>query len=280
MSLKSAIVVFATFAFRALASPAEPPQPQNPEDWSLLNFRRTCAADQSRCSYTFLVSEDPTKVPKYCNFDIDAAGGLPAYQTDFSSLKCPGVPEYTINGGWDEQGFITLTVINDPRKLLSFFAFRDDELWAGEPATPQTSKVFIYPMPAKREVEAREEETGLAYASSWKILDLIRYEFNRGAPYTDALIMSFGIQSGHNPIETCHIVTPLFEGIQPLGMSFANVACKYGGWTASWGHNETTDEAVMTLINANHDRIAYFGFNEVSTHIILGDNGPRPVSSF
>ncbi|KAL2873928.1 hypothetical protein SGCOL_010899 [Colletotrichum sp. CLE4] len=279
MSFKSAIVVLATLAVRTLAAPTEPVQPQSPEDWTLLNFRRTCAADQSRCSYAFVVSEDAAKVPKYCNFDIDAAGGLPAYQTDFSNLKCPGVPEYSINGGWDEQGFITLTVINDPRKLLSFFAFRDDELWTGEAASPQQSEVFGYPFSAKREVMASQEESEMAYASSWKIKDFIRYEFNRGAPYSDALIFRFGIQSG--PLtEACLLIMPLFEGTVPLGKSFADAPCGYGGWTVSWGHNETTDEAVMTLMNANHDRRAFYGFNDVSKNIILGDNGPRPASAF
>ncbi|UQC82615.1 uncharacterized protein CLUP02_08105 [Colletotrichum lupini] len=252
MSIKSAIVVLATLAFRAIAVPVEPARPPNPEDWTLLNFRRTCAADQSRCSYTFFVSEDAAKVPRYCNFDIDAAAGLPAYQTDFSSLKCPSAPEYTINGGWDEQGFITLTVINDPRKLLSFFAFRDDELWAGEAATPQQSKVFDYPFSTKREVVASQEESE-------------RHTLPAGR---------LRISSD------CLLIIALFEGTVPLGKSFADAACGYGGWTVSWGHNETTDEAVMTLMNVHHDRRAFYGFNDVSKNIILGDNGPRPASPY
>lgn len=179
MAFKFRLFLAALAAIQALALPSGLPQPPNPEDWTLLDFRRTCAEDQSKCSYSFLVSEDATKAPKYCNFDIDAAGGLPAYQIDFSSLKCPGGPEYTVNGGWDEREFITLTVINDDRKLLSFFAYRDVDLWAGDGAVPQQSTVYIYPMPAvKREVETRDEEANLPYASAWRIKDLVRCEFD------------------------------------------------------------------------------------------------------
>ncbi|KXH46207.1 hypothetical protein CNYM01_07699 [Colletotrichum nymphaeae SA-01] len=279
MAFKFGLILAALAATQALALPSGLPQPANPEDWTLLDFRRTCAEDQSRCSYSFLVSEDATKAPKYCNFDIEAAGGLPAYQTDFSSLKCPGGPEYTVNGGWDEREFITLTIINEERKLLSFFAYRDVDLWAGDGAAPQQSTVHIYPMPAvKRDVETRDEEVNLPYASAWRINDLVRYEFNRGQPNSDALIMRFGIQALGTPIEQCLLIIPLFQGTRPLGKSFYDAPCDYGGWTVSWGHNETTDEAVLSLINANHDRIAYFGYNNVSTNVVLGTNGPRPVS--
>ncbi|KAJ0166867.1 hypothetical protein CTA2_5520 [Colletotrichum tanaceti] len=154
----ASVIVLATLAIRALASPAEPPQPQNPENWSVMGFRRVCSEDQSQCSYSFLISEDPVKVPRFCGFTVTAAGGLPAYQTDFAVLKCPGVPEYTINGGWDERAFVTLTVINDQRRLLSFFSFTDADLWAGVEATPQTSKVFIHPIPIKRQMKQKEQE--------------------------------------------------------------------------------------------------------------------------
>ncbi|GKT58778.1 hypothetical protein ColTof4_10219 [Colletotrichum tofieldiae] len=307
----TSVIILATLAIPALAFPAEPPQPQNPENWSVMGFRRVCLKDQSQCSYSFLISEDPAKAPKHCNFAIDAAGGLPAYQTDFAVVKCPDAPEYTINGGWDERHFVTLTVINDQRNLLSFFAFNDADLWAGTEATPQTSKVFIYPMPAKREAakqkgqdkaeqqrkkleeakktqqqrdreegkkleEARKKDGGIAYASGWNLVDVTRFEFNSG-PYTDKLVMMFGIQSGNSTIEVCHINVPLFEGLRALGKSFAHQECKHGGWSASWGHNETTGAAVMTVINKYKDRRAYFGFTEVNTRVLLGNNGPNPT---
>ncbi|GJC93652.1 small secreted protein [Colletotrichum higginsianum] len=142
------VIVLASLAILTLASPAEPPQPQNPRTgpfWASV-------------VYSFLISENPAKVPRFCGFTVTAAGGLPAYQTDFAVLKCPGVPEYTINGGWDERAFVTLTVINDQRSLLSFFAFTDADLWAGVEATPQTSKVFIHPMPVKRELKQEQEK--------------------------------------------------------------------------------------------------------------------------
>ncbi|KAK1983462.1 hypothetical protein LZ30DRAFT_588328 [Colletotrichum cereale] len=87
----------------------------------------------------------------------------------------------------------------------------------------------------------------------------------------------FGIQSGNSTIESCHINIPLFEGLKPLGKSFEYQNCKNGGWSASWGHNETTGHAVMTLMNRYKDRRAYFGFTEVNTRVLLGDNGPRPT---
>ncbi|KAK1983463.1 hypothetical protein LZ30DRAFT_481060 [Colletotrichum cereale] len=198
-------LIFSILAFQALASLAEPPQPASPESWSLMGFRRACSEDQARCTYSFLISEDPTKAPRYCSFTVDAAGGLPAYQTDFTVLECPGAPEYTVNGGWDKRQFVTLTVINEQRGLLSFFAARDEDLWDGTEARPQTSDVFKYPLPTKRETvqtredkaeeerkrldeaqkmkdkkdkeeqkkleEARKRDGGIAYASEWKLVD-------------------------------------------------------------------------------------------------------------
>ncbi|OHW91726.1 hypothetical protein CSPAE12_09708 [Colletotrichum incanum] len=274
------LIFCAVLANLGLASPTEPPQPQTPESWSVMAFRRVCLDNRSRCSYSFLISEDPTEAPKYCNFTVDAAGGLPAYQTDFAVLKCPDAPEYIINGGWDEREFVTLTVINDQRNLLSFFAFKDVDLWADIEATPQTSKVFIYPMPTRRDVkkekqdnamkqrkkleeaqqreqakvreqakkleEARKKDGGIAYASEWRLVDVTRYEFNSG-PYTDKLVLMFGIQSGNSTIEACHINIPLFEGLRALGKSFSHQKCRHGGWSASWGHNETKGTAVMTV---------------------------------
>ncbi|GJC82050.1 hypothetical protein ColLi_04888 [Colletotrichum liriopes] len=280
MSVRS-IILCTVLASLGLASPAEPPQPQNPESWSIMSFRRVCLEDQSQCSYSFLISENPADAPKYCNFAVDAAAGLPAYQTDFAVLRCPDAPEYIINGGWDEREFVTLTVINDQRNLLSFFAFKDVDLRADTNATPQTSNVFIYPMPARREVkqkiqdkaeeqrkkleeakkkqqrkdmeegkkleEARKKDGGIAYTSEWKLVDVTRFEFNSG-PYTDKLAIMFGIQSGNSTIEACHINVPLFEGLRTLGKSFSHQKCRHGGWSASWGHNETTGTAVMTVV--------------------------------
>ncbi|KAK2040470.1 hypothetical protein LZ31DRAFT_432595, partial [Colletotrichum somersetense] len=146
------LILYAVLAKLGLTSPTEPPRPLSSENWSLMSFRRACSEDQEKCTYSFLISEDPTEAPKYCNFTVDAAGGLPAYQTDFSVLECPGAPEYKVNGGWDERKFVTLTVINEKRGLLSFFSARDSDLWPGNEVTPQTSNVFNYPMTTKREV--------------------------------------------------------------------------------------------------------------------------------
>ncbi|EFQ27948.1 hypothetical protein CGRA01v4_03404 [Colletotrichum graminicola] len=152
--------IFSFLAFQALSFPAESPQPPSPETWSLMSFRRACSEDQAKCTYSFLISEDPAIAPRYCNFTIEAAGGLPAYQTDFSALECPDAPEYTVNGGWDEQKFVTLTVINQQRGLLSFFSARDSDLWAGNEVNPQTSDVFNHPIPTKREMmQIAEDKT-------------------------------------------------------------------------------------------------------------------------
>ncbi|KAK1599762.1 uncharacterized protein LY79DRAFT_150749 [Colletotrichum navitas] len=254
-------LIFSILAFQALSFPAGSPRTPSPETWSLMGFRRACSEDQAECTYSFLISEDPAIAPKYCNFTIDAAGGLPAYQTDFSALECPGSPEYTVNGGWDEQKFVTLTVINQQRGLLSFFSARDSDLWAGNEVNPQTSNVFNHPMATKRDAmprgvgsdwkkrrkgggqkkleEARERDGGVAYASEWKLVDVIRYEFLTG-PFTDRLVIMVGVRSGNSTIESCHITIRPFEGLKPPGKSFAHQNCKDGGWSASWRHNETT----------------------------------------
>ncbi|KAL0943976.1 uncharacterized protein CTRU02_201863 [Colletotrichum truncatum] len=279
MMLKTCIFITAV-AFQAFASPlkpVEPPRDLNAEDWSLLNFQRVCTEDQNHCDYSFLISEYTTEVPKHCSFTVKAADGRPAYQTGFSLAKCPASAEYDVNGGWNDHGFITLTVINNKKSLVPFFAYKDDVLFEGAEAAPQQSKVYLHPIPIKRGVSMRDPHKVLEDAAEWKLVDVARYIVNQGTP-TEAIVISFSIQAGDASSEYCFLEIPVAQG-ETYSKSFYGRECQQGaaGWTISWGHDESTDEAVMTVVNRDRRKHAYFGFNNVSTHVLLGVNGPSPT---
>lgn len=171
------ILLTTALVSQSLAAPqVQPPVDSNAEDWRLLHMRRTCAEDQSRCEYSFLIAEHAEQEPKHCGFAIDSRNGIPAYQIPFSLAKCPDAAEYSVNGGWNEAKFVTLSVINDERSLISFFGFSDEELANGAEAAPLQSKVHHHPMSVKREEQA-DDGAALALAPQWKLENVMRCEF-------------------------------------------------------------------------------------------------------
>ncbi|KAF6819778.1 hypothetical protein CSOJ01_01185 [Colletotrichum sojae] len=267
----------AAFAVQALASPqVQPPVDFNAEDWNLTNFRRSCAEDQSRCDYSFFVKEYAEREPKHCSFTIDAGEGIPAYQTSFSLAKCPEADEYSINGGWNAQGFLTVSVINDKRSLVSFFGFTDETLANGTEAGPQQSTVYLHPIPVKRD-EGQDEGEALAMASEWRLVETIRYITEPGTP-EEAVVVSFVILAANAPGQTCFLEKKVVDDAGVSSKSFFSKECDQApDWVASWGHNENTDEAVLTLVNKKYGRHAYFGFNNVSSRLMIGESGPSPT---
>ncbi|KAF9881198.1 hypothetical protein CkaCkLH20_01348 [Colletotrichum karsti] len=277
------VAALASQPLASLAAPVEPIRDFNAEDWSLINFRRSCAEDQSSCDYSFLITESAANTPKECSFTIQAVD-RPAYQTSFSLAKCPGATEYSINGGWNDLGFVTLSVINDKRSLISWFSYKDDTLASGAETGAQKSKVYFHPISVKRDISTKDHHESLAEASDWKLVNVVRYTVNQGTPQ-ETVVVSFSIMSGEEnesenvSAEYCFLEVPVVQEDGASSNSFFGRECQQGakGWQVSWGHNEVTDEVVMTLVNQEKGKQAWFGFNNVSTHVLLGTNGPNPT---
>ncbi|KAJ5015073.1 hypothetical protein K4K57_000654 [Colletotrichum sp. SAR 10_99] len=272
------VAALATQAIALPIAPAEPARDLNAEDWSMLHFRRACAEDQSSCDYSFSITEFASKEPKYCQFRIKA-DGRPAYQIGFSLIKCPEVAEYSINGGWNDLGFVTLSVIDVEKSLISWFSYKDDILMNGVEAGPQRSKVYFHPIAVPTESEvAKRDSHNLAAASEWQLTNVVRYLVKSGTPQ-ETVVLSFSIEGGDETGQYCLLQIPVVQQDGTSTNSFYNRACLEGakGWTVSWGQDETTDEAVMTLVNQDQHKHAFFGFNNVSKGVLLGNNGPSPT---
>ncbi|KAI8241750.1 hypothetical protein K4K55_011843 [Colletotrichum sp. SAR 10_96] len=272
----------AAIASQALAyptSPVEPVRDLNAPDWSMLHFRRACAEDQSSCNYSFAITEFASKEPKHCSFTIKA-DGRPAYQTGFSLAKCPEAAEYSINGGWNDLGFVTLSVINVEKSLISWFSYKDEILTNGVEVGPQQSKVYFHPIavPTEGKVVARDNHDDLAGASEWQLVNVVRYLVKSGTPQETA-VLSFSIEGGNAPSEYCLLMILVVQQDGTSTRSFYGRECQEGakGWTVSWGQNDETDEVVMTLVNQDQHKHAFFGFNNVSKGVLLGNNGPSPT---
>ncbi|KAJ0388024.1 hypothetical protein COL922a_001007 [Colletotrichum nupharicola] len=275
-------LLLAGLAVQALALPAapiEPVQDLGAGDWSMLHFRRACAEDQSSCEYSFSLTEFAATEPKHCSFTIQA-DKRPAYQTGFSLAKCPEAAEYSVNGGWNDLGFVTLSVINVEKSLISWFSYKDEFLVNGVEAEAQHSKVYFQqiPVPTEHEISTRDNHDSLASASEWQLVNVVRYLVKSGTPQ-ETVVLSFSIEGGDAPSEYCSLQIPVVQQDGASTKSFYGRECQEGakGWTVSWGQNEETDEAVMTLVNQDQHKHAFFGFNNVSTGVLLGNNGPSPT---
>ncbi|TEA17953.1 hypothetical protein C8034_v011623 [Colletotrichum sidae] len=248
------------FALRALAAPVEPLRDYDTEDWRLLNFTRVCAEDSSRCDYKFNIAEYaniPEKPAKACKFVINAADGRPAHEVGFSLATCPAASEYNVNGGWDPAGFVTLTVINNERSRISFFSYGDQELANGAEVALKQSHVYLHAVnPAKRAADGSEQDPK---EGEWVIDNIMRYMVDEKTADEAWRVYGEGGSSSK---------------------SFFNQQCGENArdFSVSFGHNETTDEAVMTLVDTVQRKLAYFGFNDVSKTSLWNWRGPSPVS--
>ncbi|TDZ13132.1 hypothetical protein C8035_v000026 [Colletotrichum spinosum] len=276
MMLKSFFLT-AVFAVQALTAPIEPTRDYDAEDWRLLDLSRACSGDGGACDYRFQIAEhanNTEKPPRHCEFTVYSTQGLPATEVFWSLAKCPDAPAYSVNGGWSPQGFVTLTVLNDETDRMGFFGYEDKELAGAAVVPARQSFVYFNQVPAKR------NDDPLANADSWTVDSVMRYVTYPATP-DETVVVSFAIDTEAEPKPACFVKWLVNGPGRPSAKSFFGQNCgQYAqGFDVSWGHNETSDEAVMTLVNNGYQKRAYFGFNNVSTIVVQGRRGPSPVEA-
>ena len=127
----------------ALAAPAELVERQDEAvsmmaaapQWTIKNMKRVCAS--GACTWTFGIDAKTGTVTP-CNFVVK---GSPASQTDSAGNRCGG---YTVGTGWSGQfgtgnGFTTLSVVNNAKKLIIYPSYTDKQLNTGKVVKPDQS---------------------------------------------------------------------------------------------------------------------------------------------
>lgn len=170
-------MLLATFVSLVTAAPAPGGSTEALGSWTISDFRRLCPADTNECQFSFLLTESSESEPVPCSFTVAGSEGQPAAKAGFAGARCTETDTYSINSGWDEAGFIVMTVNNNARGLLSFFGFEDAELADGAMALPKSRSVLrgqMVEQPVPDESPQGNDNEGLNYADEWTLTDVIR----------------------------------------------------------------------------------------------------------
>ncbi|KFH41657.1 hypothetical protein ACRE_076110 [Hapsidospora chrysogenum ATCC 11550] len=136
-------------ATSALAAPAPEPATgvksmATAATWTIENMKRTCNKADTSCAWSFTINAGGAKTA--CSYNVKKSGKTPASRSPNKGTDC-GV--YTVTSGWSGQfgegnGFTTLSVVNNPKRLIAWPAYTDKQLQNGKVVKPNQS----YPVQA------------------------------------------------------------------------------------------------------------------------------------
>ncbi|KAK7951356.1 uncharacterized protein PG986_007084 [Apiospora aurea] len=130
-------LVSALFATAALAAPTASKSMMASGEWTIESLKRTCNAEDTSCDWEFKINTNtPGVAVQTCKV---TAKGKPASQTDVKEPQWCG--PYRVTTGWSDQfgkdnGFTTLAVVNESKKLIVYPAYQDKQLKNGVPVVP------------------------------------------------------------------------------------------------------------------------------------------------
>lgn len=102
-------------------------------------MKRTCNNDDSSCAWSFTINAGGAK--QACSYNVKKDGKTPASRSPQKGVNCG---DYTVTSGWSGQfgpgnGFTTLSVVNNPKKLIAWPAYTGKQLVNGKVVTPDQS---------------------------------------------------------------------------------------------------------------------------------------------
>ncbi|KAI2610343.1 small secreted protein [Hypoxylon fragiforme] len=109
--------------------------------WTLEAFQRVCDAADTSCTWSFTINTHLAGAASTpCSFVVKA-GAKPASHTDSAGNACG---KYTVGSGWSDQfgpenGFTTLSLVDNEQKLITWPSYTDKALAGGAPVTPDLS---------------------------------------------------------------------------------------------------------------------------------------------
>ncbi|KAJ5585148.1 uncharacterized protein N7459_004948 [Penicillium hispanicum] len=106
-------------------------------EWTIQSMQRVCNSDDTSCTWTFGIYPGSGNATA-CSFDVNTAT---ASQANGGPANCG---DYTVTSGWsgqfgDENGFTTLSVVNNPLRQIIYPSYTDAQLDTGEVVVPDQS---------------------------------------------------------------------------------------------------------------------------------------------
>ena len=138
----SATALVALLSATALAAPAPAPEVKAmaaQQTWTIEGMKRVCDKADTTCNWSFTVNAAGAK--QACNFAVKKSGSTPASRSPGKGANCGA---YTVTSGWSGQfgpdaGFTTLSVVNNPKRLIAWPAYTDKQLAGGKVVKPDQS---------------------------------------------------------------------------------------------------------------------------------------------
>jgi len=129
-ALLTAILSATALAAPAINARADP-------QWTIEGLRQVCDAADTTCTWTFSIDTHLSAATP-CSFTVT---GNPANRVSETGATCG---PYTVTSGWsgifgDGNGFTTLSVVDNVRRLIAFPAYSDRQLAGGVVVTPDQS---------------------------------------------------------------------------------------------------------------------------------------------
>ncbi|BCS21080.1 uncharacterized protein APUU_21512S [Aspergillus puulaauensis] len=121
----------------AMAAPAKAKSMMIKEsEWTIESLKRECNDDDSKCTWTFGIN--PGDGATDCTYEVE---GSPASEADGGPVNCGA---YTVTSGWSDQfgpenGFTTLSVVNQDTREIVWPAYTDKQVDGGEVVVPDQS---------------------------------------------------------------------------------------------------------------------------------------------
>ncbi|MCJ1327013.1 hypothetical protein MMC10_003679 [Thelotrema lepadinum] len=133
--MQLSFLTLTSLAATALSLPALQPRAT---EWTIASYTRTCAADDSTCSYSYSINLNDDSAATQCNYSVPAAPPAPASQTSYG-VTCGS---FVISSGWSDyfgpgNGFTTLAVKVNGN--IIYPAYSDAEVVNGTAVTPDKS---------------------------------------------------------------------------------------------------------------------------------------------
>lgn len=109
-------------------------------NWIIEQMQRTCAEDDSLCTWHFFINPQIADVTE-CTYVVEAPN---ASQAQGGPVNCG---DYTITSGWDAGGWTTFSIVDNPQRYIAFPAWNDGELHGGNVLGPKNAVVELLPQP-------------------------------------------------------------------------------------------------------------------------------------
>jgi hypothetical protein len=182
----SLLVTLIYLGVLASARPSEDNTDEIVGTWTMTTCSRFCIETGEECLYFLNHKEEnfngQSSGPTNCIVSVasDDPKGRPANQTSFHDRGCyaaDGTNHYAVSGGWDPEGFMALTVVNQSEGSVAYYGYADSDLHNDKIVKNVSSAAYVLGTFTKRRAmqELTEHESREAPVE-WKIWDLFRRE--------------------------------------------------------------------------------------------------------